>query len=51
MNVTVEYYLRTIFGRESTKIKVDKSVTINELLTELSCNLDNDGRKVFGDAN
>jgi len=53
MNVTVEYYsyLKTIFGRESTKIKVDNSVTINELLTKLSRNLDDDARKVFGDVN
>jgi len=53
MNVTVEYYsyLKTIFGRASTKIKVDKGVTINELLTELSRNLDDDARKVFGDVN
>jgi len=49
MNVTVEYYsyLKTIFGRASTKIKVDKGVTINELLTELSRNLDDDLIKIF----
>ena len=50
MNVTVIYYsyLKTIFGRESTKIKIGKGATINSLLTELSQNLDDNARKAFG---
>lgn len=50
MNVTVKYYsyLKTIFGREATKIKVGKGATINSLLTELSHNLDDYAQKAFG---
>lgn len=49
MNITVKYYsyLETIFGRESTKIKIGKGATINSLLAELSHNLDDDAQKAF----